>query len=49
MKEGALAQSTLRTMDTASTILWLLGLAEPSDWAGQPVLAAYQSVAAAGE
>jgi predicted AlkP superfamily pyrophosphatase or phosphodiesterase len=32
---------TIRTFDTASTALWLLGLEEPSDWAGTPIAAAY--------
>ena len=45
VKQGALAASTIRTMDTASTVLWLLGLSAPSDWAGQPVMRAYESAA----
>jgi predicted AlkP superfamily pyrophosphatase or phosphodiesterase len=39
---GELAGSSIRTMDTASTVLWLLGLPEPTDWIGTPVLAAFQ-------
>jgi hypothetical protein len=40
-------------MDTAATVLWLLALAEPTDWAGTPVVEAYvddaaQAVAASG-
>lgn len=31
----------VRTMDTAATVLWLLGVNEPGDWAGRPVAAAY--------
>jgi predicted AlkP superfamily pyrophosphatase or phosphodiesterase len=31
----------VRTIDTASTILWLLGLQEPTDWHGTPVVAAF--------
>lgn len=46
VKQGILKQSTVRTMDTAATVLWLLAVAEPTDWAGQPVAEAYQSVAA---
>ncbi len=46
VKQGTLPASTIRTMDTASTVLWLLGLAAPSDWAGQPVRQAYESGAA---
>lgn len=41
VKTGALDQSTIRTMDTASTVLWLLGVAEPADWAGTPVMGAF--------
>jgi arylsulfatase A-like enzyme len=49
VKPGALTETTVRTMDTASTVLWLLAVAEPPDWAGQPVMEAYQPlVAAAG-
>lgn len=31
----------VRTMDTASTVIWLLGLQEPTDWVGTPVVAAF--------
>jgi arylsulfatase A-like enzyme len=31
----------IRTMDTAATALWLLGVALPADWEGRPVLAAF--------
>jgi arylsulfatase A-like enzyme len=42
VRPGALATTpVIRTMDTASTILWLLGLAEPTEWAGTPVLDAF--------
>jgi phosphopentomutase len=44
VKPGILAQSDVRTMDTAATVLWLMGAAEPSDWAGQPVVEAYEPV-----
>jgi len=33
----------IRTMDTAATVLWLLGLRVPQDWAGRPVMAAFQA------
>ena len=36
----------VRTMDTASTTLWLLGLEEPSAWSGAPVLTAFRPGAA---
>jgi predicted AlkP superfamily pyrophosphatase or phosphodiesterase len=48
VKHGELTPSTVRTMDTAATVLWLLAVAEPSDWAGQPVVNAYDAVLAAG-
>jgi predicted AlkP superfamily pyrophosphatase or phosphodiesterase len=48
VKPGMLTQSRVSTMDTAATVLWLLAIAEPSDWAGDPVLAAYETVAAGG-
>jgi predicted AlkP superfamily pyrophosphatase or phosphodiesterase len=44
VKPGVLTQPAVRTMDTAATVLWLLAVSEPSDWAGQPVLDAYESV-----
>ena len=31
----------VRTMDTASTVIWLLGLREPTDWMGTPVVDAF--------
>jgi hypothetical protein len=33
-------------MDTAATVLWLLGLSEPSDWSGAPVTSAFETSAA---
>ena len=45
VKPGALTSSEVRTMDTAATVLWLLAVPEPSDWAGQPVVGAYESMA----
>jgi len=29
-------------MDTASTVLWMLGLSEPADWEGQPIVDAFR-------
>jgi arylsulfatase A-like enzyme len=46
VRPGALATPVVRTMDTASTVLWLLGLTEPTDWAGTPVIDAFAPVAA---
>jgi predicted AlkP superfamily pyrophosphatase or phosphodiesterase len=44
VKPGMLESSTIRTMDTASTVLWVLGLREPSEWAGEALTAAYQPI-----
>jgi len=41
VKAGELQGVSVRTMDTASTVLWLLGLEEPADWLGTPVLGAF--------
>ena len=38
---GGQLPSGIRTFDTASTALWLLGLEEPRDWAGTPVTTAF--------
>src|SRR5687768_17561031 len=42
VRQGVLDQSTVRTMDTAATVLWLLGLTEQSDWVGEAVIGAYE-------
>jgi arylsulfatase A-like enzyme len=44
VRPGALAPSGVRTMDTAATVLWLLGVPKPLDWAGEPVTQAYTMV-----
>lgn len=49
VEQGVLAQNAIRTMDTAATVLWLLAVAEPHDWAGRPEIDAYDAVLAAGE
>ena len=41
---GEIGQS-IRTMDTAATVLWLLGVNEPAEWVGQPVASAYTQFA----
>jgi arylsulfatase A-like enzyme len=46
---GALTDTPIRTMDTASTVLWLLGVEEPSDWMGVPVLRAFAPPPSASE
>ena len=43
---GELRDARVRTMDTASTVVWLLGVPEPTDWAGQPITAAFSTRAA---
>ena len=47
VKPGLLESSTVRTMDTAATVVWLLGLTAPADWVGEAVTQAYQSTAIA--
>ena len=43
VKPGLLTPSTVRTMDTAATVLWLLAIDPPADWTGQPVVDAFSS------
>jgi predicted AlkP superfamily pyrophosphatase or phosphodiesterase len=47
VKTGELQDVSIRTMDTASTILWLLGLDEPTEWLGTPVIGAFDTDAGA--
>lgn len=47
VKPGLLESSTVRTMDTAATVVWLLGLTAPADWVGEAVTQAYQPTAIA--
>jgi predicted AlkP superfamily pyrophosphatase or phosphodiesterase len=49
VRPGRLEAAGIRTMDTASTALWLLGVERPSDWAGRPILQAYVSGAPAAD
>ena len=46
---GVQLADSVRTYDTASTVLWLLGLEEPSDWAGSAVTGAFAAVDAGSE
>ena len=41
VKPGALDPPSVRTMDTAATVVWLLGVAEPTDWSGAAVTRAF--------
>lgn len=43
VRPGKLGDPAIRTMDTAATALWLLGIDGPCDWAGHPVTRAYNS------
>ena len=43
---GVALGDAVRTYDTASTVLWLLGLEEPTDWAGRAITAAFMNPAA---
>lgn len=38
---GDSLRADVRTMDTAATALWLLGIEVPADWTGRPVTAAF--------
>jgi hypothetical protein len=35
----------VRTMDTAATVVWLLGLDEPAGWVGAPIVSAFDQPA----
>ena len=41
VQPGVQLTDSVRTYDTASTVLWLLGLDEPGDWAGTAVTSAF--------
>jgi predicted AlkP superfamily pyrophosphatase or phosphodiesterase len=43
VKPGVIGERPVRTMDTAATVLWLLGVADQSDWIGQAVVDAYEA------
>lgn len=45
VKSGELQGASVHTTDTASTVLWLLGVDEPADWSGTPVLGAFHALA----
>lgn len=40
-------QAQIRTFDSAATVLWLLGVDVPPDWAGRPVTSAFDAPAIA--
>lgn len=47
VKEGTTLPSGIRTVDTAATVLWLLGLQSTTEWSGVPVRAAFRAAAQA--
>jgi arylsulfatase A-like enzyme len=46
--EPGLITVPVRTMDTAATALWLLGVPAPAAWEGVPVMSAFEGVSVAG-
>jgi predicted AlkP superfamily pyrophosphatase or phosphodiesterase len=44
VKPGQLPSSSVQTMDTAATALWLLGIDRPADWAGGAVVGAFEAL-----
>jgi arylsulfatase A-like enzyme len=48
VKAGELHAAGVRTMDTAATVIWLLGVTEPANWAGNPVIEAFAVPVVAG-
>ncbi|MBA3889672.1 MAG: alkaline phosphatase family protein [Gemmatimonadaceae bacterium] len=43
VQAGATLPATVKTMDTAATALWLLGIHAPAEWVGHPVASAFTS------
>ena len=46
VRAGATLPFGIRTMDTAATVLWLLGVDVPADWSGHPVTQAFDAATA---
>ena len=46
VQQGASIPAGVRTMDTAATALWLLGIHSPGEWVGRPVASAFTGGAA---
>lgn len=44
VSEGPLNGTAIETIDTAPTVLWLLGVTHPTQWDGSPVTEAFQPV-----
>jgi len=45
VRPGTVLADTVRTMDTAATILWLLGVSPPESWTGTPQVSAFTPAA----
>jgi len=45
VRGGEVLPAGVRTMDTAATAMWLLGIPRPGDWVGAPVEAAFHAPA----
>jgi predicted AlkP superfamily pyrophosphatase or phosphodiesterase len=43
VRMGVTLQPGIRTMDTAATVLWLLGVDRPADWIGEPIHEAFDA------
>jgi predicted AlkP superfamily pyrophosphatase or phosphodiesterase len=43
VRGGVVLPAGIRTMDTAATAMWLLGIPRPGDWVGSPVVAAFDA------
>src|SRR5690606_10205295 len=43
VKEGRSIKTEIRTTDTAATVLWLLGVAQPTNYSGVPVTEAFET------
>ena len=41
---GPLNGAAIETIDTAPTVLWLLGVRHPTQWDGSPITEAFQPV-----
>ena len=48
VRQGIIEQPIVKTMDTAATVLWLLGIAAQGDWAGRAVTRAFLGSEAGG-
>ena len=47
VRPGELADVSVRTMDTAATVLWLLAVDRPADWAGRAITQAFHQATVA--